>query len=140
MHTAEEVYEELKRRYGGRIDFETICEDHKVIAVKKMLDEGLNGFSVTANGHKIIVVSGALTWGQRRDWAYHELYHILKSPALSGYHTNRREEYRANLFAALCRIPVVYEHDTIHSIVERYGVSYQIAHIRMKHELRRIGR
>ncbi len=132
MRTVVDHVEHLKQKYGGTISFKRICAEENIIAVKAALDEGVNAFSMTASGYKLIVCNEQLTWGERRDYALHELWHIQKSAR-----SDQREERKADLFAALCRIPVVREGDTIDSLMEKYNCSRWIAHIRIEYEQRR---
>lgn len=142
MGIAEDTYEELKNSYEGQINFKRICDDRGILAVKTKLEDGVNGFSIVANGHKLIVLNESLTPGQRRDWAFHELFHILKSPSFvsTQYHANKREEDRANLFAALCRVPSVRDNETIETLCDRTGITPILAKIRLDHELMKLNR
>ncbi len=141
MRCVEDLYAELKRRYNGSLPFKKICEDEGIIAVKTKLDDGLNGFYISSNGHKVIVLNSAITYWERRDHAFHELYHHFKSPnsVTNQRHLSRREEARADLFAALCRIPSVREGDTVESIMERCSVCASLARIRLEYEIKKMG-
>ena len=135
MGAVEDLIGELKSKYGGTIPFERICADEGIVAVKAPLDEGVRGFYVVSNGHKVIVLNAKLKHSERRDWAFHELWHHFRSPS-STKHSDRRDERRADLFAALCRIPNVREDDDLHSLVERFSVSRELARIRIEYEAR----
>ena len=142
MRIVEDALEELKAEYGGAVNFKRICEDRGILVSMVRLEEGMNGFAVVCNNLKLIVLSDALPHAHRRDFAFHELWHILKSARhrCHGYCGDRREEARANLFAALCRISTVREGDTVDSLVERHGVSHLIAKTRLEYENKKVGK
>ncbi|MEW6511848.1 MAG: ImmA/IrrE family metallo-endopeptidase [Bacteroidota bacterium] len=137
MRSVVDLVESLKDRYGGVLSFKKICEEEGVIAAKAKLEDGLNGFSISSNARRVIVVNERLSYDERRDWAWHELYHILRGTAGQDRRASKREERAADLFAALCKIPVVREGDTVDMIVERYSVSRRLACIRIDFELKR---
>ena len=133
MSTVVDFIDQLKEKYGGVVSFKKICEDEGITAVKTRLDDGINAFSVVNKSHKVIVLNEKLSYWQRRDWAFHELWHVLKSASQS-----KKEEAKADLFAALCRIQGVREDDTMDSLCERYNVSPKLAKIRMEFERKRL--
>lgn len=140
MRSVEDALDSLRVEYEGVINFKRICADKGIVVTKAKLVEGLNALSIAANGHKIIILSELIPTGHRRDWAFHELWHILRSPSYRGlYSGDRREENRANLFAALCRVPVVQDGDTVNDLKERYDVSAEIAKIRLEYALKKTG-
>lgn len=134
MRSVLDFYRELQLKYDGTINFKKICSDEKIIAVKGKLPEGINGLYVSDGIHKVIILNEAISREERRDWAFHELWHALKSHHRSDHHGSAKEEAKANLFAALCRAPVVREGDTIDSLRERYNISPWLAKIRIEHE------
>lgn len=138
MRSVTDFYGELQKKYNGTINFKRICEDEKILAVKGRLPEGLNGFYISQGEYRVIVLSETISHEERRDWAFHELWHAFKSPKGSDNHGSQKEEYKANLFAALCRAPVVKEGDTILSLRERYNVSSCLAKIRLEFELKKL--
>ena len=133
MSAVVDFVEELKSKYGGVISFKKICADEGITAVKTRLEDGVNAFSVADKSHKVIVLNEKLSYWERRDWAFHELWHVLKSASQS-----KKEEARADLFAALCRIQAIHDDDTIDSLCERYNVSPRLAKIRMEFERKRL--
>ncbi|MCI0706031.1 MAG: ImmA/IrrE family metallo-endopeptidase [Ignavibacteriae bacterium] len=133
MSAVVDFVEQLKEKYGGVISFNKICTDEGIVAVKANLEEGVNAFSVVDKNHKVIVLNQNLTYWERRDWAFHELWHVLKSASQS-----KKEEARADLFAALCRINGVRQDDTIDSLCERYNVSPKLAKVRIEFERKRL--
>ena len=133
MSAVVDFVEELKEKYDGVISFKKICADEGILAVKTRLEDGVNAFSVADKNHKVIVLNERLSYWERRDWAFHELWHVLKSAAKS-----KKDESRADLFAALCRIPAIKEDDTLDSICERNNVSPKLAKVRMEFERKRL--
>ncbi|TAK57853.1 MAG: ImmA/IrrE family metallo-endopeptidase [Bacteroidetes bacterium] len=140
MFTVEGLIERLKSRYGGAIPFKQICADEGIIVTKAPLDEGLNSFYASVNTYKLIVLNEKLTHWERRDWAFHELWHYFCSPSTgtASYHTNTKEENKANMFAALCRIPKVKQGDTVESLCERCNVSPLLAKLRLEYEMKKL--
>ena len=51
---------------------------------------------------------------------------------------SKKEETKADLFAALCRIPAIKEDDTLDSVCERNNVSPKLAKIRIEFERKRL--
>ena len=137
MRSVTDFYSELQKKYDGTINFKRICADEQIIAVKGILPDGLNGFYVSNGIRKVIVLNKNISYEERRDWAFHELWHVFKSPNASNDHSSKKEEYKANLFAALCRAPVVRDGDTIESVKERYNCSTWLAKIRLEFELKK---
>jgi len=138
MRSVVDFYEELLDRYGGAIQFKRICEEEGIIILKAKLPDGMNGLSVANGKARVIVLNEGISFWERRDWAFHELWHVLKSPRRPGdRHQNKREEANANLFAALCRAPLVKEGDTIDSLMEKYNVCRSLAKLRIEFEMKR---
>ncbi len=138
MFTVENLIERLKTRYNGAIPFKQICADEGIICTKAPLEDGLNGFYIAVNKHKIIVLNANLSYWERRDWAFHELWHYFCSPSgITSYQTNMKEEHKADEFAALCRIPKIRLGDTVESVCERYNVSPILAKIRIEYEMKK---
>ena len=139
MRSVEDFVEQLKTRYGKTIPFKKICEDENITAVKTKLDQGLDGLSFRMNGYKIMLLNEHLPFWERRDVAYHELYHLLKSATgtTSSTHYSKKECTKADLFAALCRIPKVTSDDTIDSICDKWNVSPTFAKIRIEFEVKK---
>ncbi len=140
MFTVENLVEKLKTKYGGSIPFKQICTDEGIIVTKAPLDEGMNGLYIAADRYRVIILNETLTYWERRDWAYHELWHYFCSPSTghASYHTNLKEEHKADLFAALCRIPRVRQDDTVESLCERFNVSPKLAKLRYEYEVNRL--
>jgi len=139
MFTVENLIERLKTKYNGAIPFKQICADEGIICTKAPLEEGMNGFYISVNKHKIIILNETLSYWERRDWAFHELWHYFCSPSAetASYHTNNKEEHKANVFAALCRIPKVRIDDTVETVCERYNVSPILARLRIEYEMKK---
>lgn len=136
MKIVTDFIDQLKSRYGGSLPFKRICEDQKIIVVVSDLEPTTDGFCARNGYHTVIVLNKNLGHWERRDRAWHEFWHAVKSPATHGH--DRREETRANLFAALVRAPVVREGDTIDSLIERYSVSRSLAKIRLEYEMKKL--
>lgn len=138
MRCVEDLIDQLRDRYDGAIPFKQICIDEGIIATKAPLEDGVRGFYVRANSRKVILVNSRLKYAERRDWAFHELWHHFRSTG-EGHsrHHDKREERRADLFAALCRIPAVRDGDGIDEVIERYGCSRELARIRIEYEGRK---
>ena len=131
------LYRELHQKYGGTIDFHTICHDHNILFEKAHLSPGVTGFSIRVNGTGVIIMNASVKRLERHAYAWHELYHLLRGCA--GTFDNvisRREEHQADLFAALCMIPEVQYGDTPHCLVERHSVPVELATLRIEQELR----
>ena len=139
MRSAIDLVEDLKKKYEGVISFKRICECENILVIKVKLGEGVNGFYATSNGHRVMVLNANLPHHERRDWAFHELYHHFRTAPGLGEHRTRRDEQNADTFAALCRAPVVREGDSDESLMERYGVCRRLARIRIQIEQRRVG-
>jgi Zn-dependent peptidase ImmA (M78 family) len=137
VRSVTDFYGELLKKYDGTINFKRICADEGILAVKGILPDGLNGFYISDGDRKVIVLSETISYEERRDWAFHELWHALKSPGGTIKHSSKKEEVKANLFASLCRAPVVREGDTIESIREKYNCSRWIAKVRLEFELKK---
>ena len=137
MRSVEDLIEELKSKYGGSIPFKQICVDEGIVAVKADLEDGVNSFYIASNGNRVIVLNGHLNYHERRDWAFHELWHHFRSPSGHTKHGDRRQERCADLFAALCRIPAVKHGDEVSDLVDRFTVSPVLARIRLEYENRR---
>ncbi|NUN68862.1 MAG: hypothetical protein HUU02_04030 [Bacteroidetes bacterium] len=140
MRSVTDYYQELLTKYSGTINFKRICADEEILAVKGILPDGLNGFFISDGDRKVIVLNEKISYEERRDWAFHELWHALKSPQSSTYHGSIKEEYKANLFAALCRAPVVREGDTIESVREKYNCSIWLAKFRLDYAVKQLQR
>jgi len=140
MRSVLDFYRELQKKYDGSINFKKVCADEGIIAVKGVLPDGLNGLFVGNGKYKVIILNEKISREERRDWAFHELWHALKSPPAAESHASLKEEYKANLFAALCRAPFVRDGDTIESLRERYNVSAWIAKARLDHEVKKMFR
>lgn len=140
MRSVLDFYRELQKKYDGIINFKKICADEGIIAVKGVMPDGLNGLYIGNGKYRVIILNEKISREERRDWAFHELWHAFKSPGTADNHSSQKEEYKANLFAALCRAPVVREGDTIESLKERYNISMQLAKIRIEHELKMLMR
>ncbi len=137
MRSVFDFYNELLQKYDGTINYNKICADEKILSVKGKLPEGLNGFFISNGSYKVIVLNEAISFFERRDWAFHELWHALKSPYRSDHHYSAKEDKKANLFASLCRAPVVREGETIDSLCEHYNVSKWLAKVRIECEIKR---
>lgn len=142
MRVVEDFYEELKNRYGKTIPFKKICQDEGIIAVKTALEDGLDGISFRANGIKVMLLNKNSTKDERRDFAFHEMWHLLKSPtSQTTHHPGAKGECKkADLFAALCRIPTVHAGDDISSLQDKWCVSVHLAKLRLEHELKKLSR
>ena len=140
MFTVENLIERLKTKYNGAIPFKQICSDEGIIVTKAPLEEGLHGFFVAVNHHKLIVLNANLSYWERRDCAFHELWHYFCSPTegQTAYHSDQKEEHKANVFAALCRVPRVRIDDNIQSLVERFNVSPALAKLRLEYEISKL--
>lgn len=124
---------ELKKRYDGELNFKKICADENILPLKTKLPETINGLYVQHNGLSFIILNELLSKQERRDRGWHELYHHFRSIA-----KNAAEEKRATLFSALIRIPAVRENDTIDTLSDRYGVSKELAKVRIEYEQKKL--
>ena len=124
---------ELKKKYEGELNFKKICADENIIPLKTKLPETINGMYVKQDGLAFIILNEQLTHLERRDRGWHEMYHHFRSVS-----RNSGEEKRATLFAALIRIPNVRENDSIDTLSERYGVSKELAKVRIEYEQRKL--
>ncbi|GEM_PF-2651857 len=143
MRSVEDFVKELKTRYNGSIPFKRICEEENIIVTKAKLNDSVHSFYLSVNGYRVIIVNENLSYEERRDWSFHELWHHFKSVAdgtNSLYHSDTRDEKRANLFAALCRAPKVNEGDRIQDLAERYNISPWLAKIRIEYEINKLSR
>ena len=138
MLSALRLYQHLTSRYDFSIPFKTICTDYRIIALKRQLPDGVRAVSMHPGSLWILLVNSEFPRTERHAMAYHELYHILVGgiPTADRVLSNR-EETCADLFAALCSIPVVRYGDTADSLVERYGVPFHLAAIRIHFEIER---
>lgn len=125
--------ERLEEKYGS-INFKKICQDEGIIYAKARLTGNVNGFYVVAGDVRVIVVNEFLSTEERRDTGMHELFHALNSPTISSRRVSKIEHRKADLFAALVRAPKVEYGDTMESLMERYGVSHQLAKLRIEFE------
>lgn len=137
MRIVEDLIDELRSKYDGSIPFKLICFDEGITVIKTKLPEGLDGLYVATNGFRMILLSVLISQGERRDKAFHELYHHFKSPGTPAH--NQSEERKADLFAAICRAPVVRDGDTVSDLVDRYGMGQKLAKMRLAYECNRIG-
>lgn len=138
MRSVTDLIDQLKSKYGGSLPFKRICADEGIVIAKSNLEVGLGGFYLTNGKIRLIVLNQNLSYWERRGRAWHELYHALRSPATNG--TDRREEARADLFAALVMAPIVENGETIDTLQERYNVSARLARIRLEYENKHNGR
>lgn len=130
---AVDLIAELKSKYNGELNFKRICADENIIPMKAKLPEAINGLYVRHDGLSFIILNEDLTKEERRDRSWHELYHHFRSVT-----KNQSEEKRANVFAALVRIPVIRENETIESLTEKYGVSKELAKVRLDYEQKKL--
>lgn len=124
---------ELKQKYNGELNFKKICADENILPMKAKLPESINGLYVKHDGISFIILNQDLSKEERRDRSWHELYHHFRSALRSPI-----EENRATLFSAIVRIPSIKENDTIESVVERCGVSRELAKVRLEHEKKKL--
>lgn len=137
MNTAEKLYLRLREKYGSTLPFKRICQDENIAVAKGDLGEGVFGMYLSVKGRKILLLNSKISKDERRDWAWHELYHHFFDGVVDA-HVATREESKATLFAALCRIPKVEWNDTIEAVVERFGVSPWLAKARIQCEVKKL--
>lgn len=137
MGCVEKLVNDLKTRYKGSIPFKKICDDENIIVAKVDMGNSINGIYISKNGIRLILLNKSLSYWERRDYAFHELYHHFRSVNSSDAIVNKRDETRAQLFAAICRAPVIKEGDTPELLGERYNITRELATIRLKHELKK---
>jgi hypothetical protein len=135
MFNAHQLYLDLSESYDGKLDFKKICNDEHIVIMKEDLGEGMNGFYCCNGPFRIIVLNKNISYSERRDWGWHELYHHFKSINNLNPMLITRDERNATLFAALVRCPHIQFGDTIDSVMERYSVSPDLALIRIEFEL-----
>lgn len=142
MRQVEDFVDKLKEEYGGLPSFKRLCEEHRITPVKADIEDGLRGLLVACDSFALIVLNAKISYEERRDHSWHELWHFFHSPRqlLRCGHYGRLEERKADLFAALCRIPCVRPGDNIDTITDRYNVSPWLAKIRIEHELKKLNR
>lgn len=124
---------ELRGRYDGELNFKKICADESIYTAKAKLPSSINGLYLKHGTIAFIILSDSLTREQRRDRAWHELYHHFRS-----VQKNPSEEKRAELFAALIRVPKIAENDTVETVSEAFGVSPFLAKVRIDFERKRL--
>lgn len=135
MRAAADLYDRLRDRYDGTLPFKRICQDHGITVIKTPMDEGVYGFFIQVSSHYIVLVNSRQTRSERECASWHEIYHIVAGgkPTFDRV-LGKREEQNADLFAALCLIPVLRDGDTPDTLIEKYGVPRQIAAMRIKFE------
>jgi hypothetical protein len=138
MFNAHHLYKHLSKIYGGKLDFKKICNDEHIVIMNEDLGEGMNGFYGCNGPFRVIVLNKKISYSERRDWGWHELYHHFKSINNTDPMLITRDERNATLFAALVRCPHIEVGDTIESVMERYSVSPDLALIRIEFELTKI--
>lgn len=133
MQQAEELHQILCHYAPGRmLDFKGICHRYRVTAIKAPLPPTLRGITVGRRDRRLIVMSSAISYQERRCWSWHELYHALLSP-LNLHHTlHHKECQKADLFAALCQIPHAFERDDPRTLAQVYRVPLELAQLRLK--------
>jgi hypothetical protein len=138
MLSGVQLYESLVSEYDAALPFERICSDKNIAFTKRKLPHSMRGFTTCIGEVWTIVVNANIPVGHRRAIAWHELYHALSGglPTVDRI-VSKREEQNADVFAALCTIPHIEPDDTPHAIIDRYGVPYGIAAVRIQYELRR---
>jgi hypothetical protein len=105
---------------------------------------GENVFSFSErsrSSYPAIIINSAKTICEAEVF-WHEYYHLFYSPSRTGSATffdgyltagvlDKQEERRANLFAAHMLMPSVEKSDTIEMLVEKFGVSAELAKLRI---------
>lgn len=137
MYSAERLYRKLVEKYGTPLPYKKICGDEGIVLEKGDLGEVINGLYCRNNGVSLIVLSSRISYDERRDWGWHELWHHFNCFEAS-MHYATKEERHATYFAALCRIPRIQWNDTIAAVVDRYGVSPWIAKARIEFEAKKL--
>lgn len=134
MVEAESFHEYLcrKNHSGVLLCFHDLCRTYNVVPVKVELPDGFKAVTIRKRNAKFILLSDAIGFHERRSWAWHELYHALHSPRLLPPHRHAHECKRADLFAALCRIPYVLFGDTACDLVGRFHVPLELAQLRIE--------
>ncbi len=139
MVSAVRLHTRLREKYGNTLPFKRICAEENIEIHRVDLDDGVWGMYVRVNGYPMILLSALISRAERRDWAWHELYHHFTTPS-DGVQFADKNEKQATLFAALCRVQCVHWGDTLESLVERYQVSPWLAQARIEFEAKKIGR
>ena len=139
MKRVTDLIEALQNKHGG-ISFQKICKGEGITAIKDKLPEGCNEAVLFCDGRTVIILSDTLPHQERREKSWHAIYHILQGSPLHVHGKySKREDKEADIFAALCLIPSLREGDTPDSLVERCGVSRELALVRIRYELKRSG-
>lgn len=137
MLSAERLYRKLVEQYGTPLPFKKICADELVMFEKGDLGETIHGMYARANGVSLLVLSSRISYNERRDWGWHELWHHFNSFKAT-LHYAVKEERKATVFASLCRIPIIRWNDSIEAVIERYTVSPWIAKARIEFEVKKL--
>lgn len=137
MRSVERFYLKLIEEYGTPLSFKSICSREGIVHTKEGLSSDVFGIYIRSNGIRVIILNASLSFQERRDWAWHELWHHYHDfkPTI---HYALKEEKSATLFAGLCRIPKVQWGDTIEAVVERHNVSPWLAKARIEFETKKL--
>jgi Zn-dependent peptidase ImmA (M78 family) len=131
--TARAMHDFLILRYAGRIKEGEICEDERICTVYHESTDLPDGAYVQANGRRIIFIRSTLSPIQKCFIFWHEIYHHLAA-AHNINADHHAAEYEANCFAALACCPHISTDALIQAIADRYGVTYEIALLRLQQE------
>ena len=137
MYSAERLYRKLVEKYGTPLPYKKICSDEAIVLEKGDLGDGIHGVYCRTNGVSLIVLSSGISYDERRDWGWHEMWHHFNCFEAS-MHYAVKEEKKATTFAALCRVSTVTWNETIASVVERCSVSPWIAKARIEFEAKKL--
>jgi hypothetical protein len=137
MRSVERFYLKLVEEYGTPLSFKTICEKEGIVHTKEGLSPDVFGVYVRVSGYRAIILNSSLSFQERRDWAWHELWHHFHDSTCT-MHYAIKEERAATLFAALCRIPIVKWNDSIEALVDRHSVSPWLAKARIEYEAKKL--
>lgn len=138
MFNARRLFLHLSKKYCGKFDFKNICNDENIVILKECLGLDLNGFYCCSGLSRIIVLNKNISYCERRDWGWHELYHHFMSIDNANSLLNIRDERNATFFASLVRCPHIEIGDTVESVMDKYSASYAIAEARIEFELNQL--
>jgi Zn-dependent peptidase ImmA (M78 family) len=124
---------------------EDICDEEKIFIRQWELEENIFGFYLNAFDVAVIGVRNDLTLQERREVIAHELFHHFDQPLHSlladkGEQDTflnfymKKDENRADMFAAMLTCPDISDCGTVAEIMHKYDCSKATAKLRRKIE------
>jgi Zn-dependent peptidase ImmA (M78 family) len=138
----ENIVKDLKMKFNP-LDREVISEYENIRLIEIELPNSINGVYYCQNNTNIIAIKKGLDETQKREVFWHEYYHYILSVGNFFLNSNStlaisiKDENRADLFVALLLIDYIMKEDTIHTVMENWNVSENIARIRIDYEISR---